>query len=293
MILLLCLAAISIALAVSIVTACAVAVRAITAPRRAVAGDPPAGLGAGTISFASGTGLQLAAWFAPGRPGGGGVLLVHGIGSDRRILASRIAFLARGGLAVLALDLRGHGESAPARVTFGRDEAHDVAAALDWLRAAAPGEKVGALGLSLGGAAVALASRTCPIDAMVLEAVFPDIRSAVANRVRRIAGAAAVVLAPLLLAVGTGVTGLRPSELRPIDAVARYAGPLFVISGDEDRSTPIAEARALFDAAPGAQEFWAVRGAGHVDMAAAAGIDYEKRILAFFGRHLQRDAPCA
>ena len=161
------------------------------------------------------------AWFAPGRQGGGAVLLVHGIGSDRRILASRMVFLARAGVAVLALDLRGHGESAAVRITFGLLEAEDVAAALAWLREEAPGERVGALGVSLGGAAVALASRASQIDAMVLESVFPDIGSAVANRVRRLAGGASVVLAPLLLAIGTGVTGLRPADLRPIDALSR------------------------------------------------------------------------
>ena len=280
-------------LALSLVTACAVAVLGITAPRHAAAGERPAGTGAETVTFPSGTGHALAAWFAPGRPGGGAVLLVHGIGSDRRILASRVVFLARAGFAVLALDLRGHGESAPARITFGLDEARDVAAALAWLREKVPRERVGALGLSLGGAALALASRTAPIDAIVLESVFPDIRNAVANRVRRVAGRAAVVLAPILLAVGTGVTGLRPSDLRPIEAVARYRGPLLVISGTEDRSTPIEEARALCAAAPGEADLWEVESAGHVDMAAAAGIDYERRILAFFGRHLQRDAPCA
>ena len=70
-------------------------------------------------------------------------------------------------------------------------------------------------------------------------------------------------------------------------------GPVLVVSGTEDRATRLQEARALCAAAPGETELWEVEGAGHVDMAAAAGIDYQRRILAFFGRHLQRDAPCA
>ena len=149
MIPLLSLLAILLTLAVSVLTACAVAVRSFTGATRAVVGEPPAGLGARSVSIPCG-GHALAGWFAPGRPGGGGVILLHGLRSDRRALASRTAMLARGGSAVLALDLRAHGESGGASVTLGLREAEDAAMALDWLRAAAPGERIGGIGVSLG-----------------------------------------------------------------------------------------------------------------------------------------------
>lgn len=287
------LAAVLAAVTLSTLTACAVAVRATASPSVTVVGAPPAGIGAGAVALASGTGHALAGWFAPGRPGGGAVLLLHGIRSDRRALASRMAFLARAGFAVLAIDLRAHGESAGAAVTFGALEAQDAAGALGWLRAAAPGERVGAIGVSLGGAALLLASRHAAVDAMVLESVFPDIRAATANRLRTAVGPAHRALTPVFLAIGTALTGLSPARLRPIEALAAYRGPVLVVSGSRDLHTTPSETRAMFDAAAGPKELWMVEGAGHVDMAVAAGRDYEDRILAFLGRRLQRQPPCA
>lgn len=292
MIPLLVLAAVVFDLVLSLLTACAVGVRSLTAASRAVVGSPPDGIGARNVAIAC-AGHNLAGWFAPGRPGDGAVLLLHGLRSDRRALASRMTMLARCGCAVLAVDLRAHGESGGGAVTLGLREAEDAARALAWLRAAAPGERVGGLGISLGGAALALASRSSPVDALVLESVFPDIDGAIRNRMGLVAGAAAGWLTPVFTAVGRIMTGLRADDLRPIEALRVYPGPVLVIGGGADRLTTPAETRALFDAAPGDKRLWLVDGAGHVDMASAAGSDYETRVTAFLGHHLAQKVPCA
>ena len=292
-ILLIAIAALLATPVISVLTLCAVAVRSMRAPLRVAVGAPPASIGARTVSLVSGTGENLAGWFVPGIPGRGAVLLVHGIRSDRRILASRMMFLAQAGVAVLAIDLRAHGESLGSSITFGRLEALDIAGAVAWLREASPGERLAALGISLGGAAVALATPSVPIDALVLESVFPDIASAIANRMRCVVGPMHRLLTPIFMAVGTGLTGLRPRDLRPIDALAAYHGPVLILSGSEDRLTTPSETRALHAAAPGPKALWLVRGAGHVDLASAAGRDYELRILAFVDRHLVRVSACA
>ncbi len=294
MMLLLLLAAVLVAALLSVLTACVVAVRGMARPAPAVVGPPPAGLGAETVSVPSATGHALAGWFVAGRPGRGAVLLLHGIRADRRVLASRMAMLARHGMAVLAIDLRAHGESAGPAITFGALEAGDVAGAMAWLRAAAPGERTGAVGVSLGGAALLLASRTVAVDAMVLEAVFPDIRAAIANRMAAALGpAAGRWLTPLFTAIGMGLTGLDPARLRPIEALAAYPGPVLVAGGLEDRATPPSETRAMAAAAPGPATLWLVPGAGHVDLALAAGSDYEERVPAFLGLHLRQKISCA
>ena len=293
MILLVSIAALVATPVISVLTLCAVAVRTMRAPVRVTVGPPPMGIGAGIVAVVSGTGDTLAGWFVPGMPGRGAVLLVHGIRSDRRILAGRMSFLARAGVAVLAIDLRAHGESLGSSITFGRLEALDIAGAVAWLREAAPGERLAALGISLGGAAVALATPSVPIDALVLESVFPDIASAISNRMRLVAGPVHRWLTPVFMAVGTVLTGLRPRDLRPIDALAAYGGPVLILSGSEDRLTTASETRALYTAASDPKELWLVRGAGHVDLASAAGADYETRILAFIHRHLVRVSACA
>lgn len=294
MILLLAILATIITLAISVLTACAVAVRGMTAPARAVVGAPPARVGAVAVSVPSGTGQPLAGWFAPGRPGHGAVLLLHGIRSDRRALAARMTMLARSGMAVLAIDFRSHGESAGKAITLGHLESRDVVGALAWLRGTVPDERIGAIGLSMGGAALLLAKPTAPVDAMVLESVYPDIDSAIANRMTSVLGPRlGPAFTPLFTAIGMGLTGLDPSQLRPIEALAHYRGPVLILGGALDRATPPSETQALYAAAPGPKALWLVEGAGHVDLAVAAGSDYEERVPAFLASHLQRNVPCA
>jgi predicted acyl esterase len=113
-------------------------------------------------TLAMGDGISLAATFyAPdGNPPQGGwpaVLMLHGLGADRSSMnAAAEAHLAPYGYAVLTVDARGHGASGGQSSLVGPREVADYAAALAWLRAR-PGvsdQKIGAFGVSLGGASV-------------------------------------------------------------------------------------------------------------------------------------------
>src|SRR5215469_105195 len=120
-------------------------------PMRGIIGPPPTDLGATPITFPSRSGATLRGWYAPGVPGRGAVVLVHGIHADRRVMLPRARFLHRAGFSVLLFDLQAHGESTGDRITFGAKEARDVEAAIDVIRTKAPGERIGLIAVSLGG----------------------------------------------------------------------------------------------------------------------------------------------
>jgi fermentation-respiration switch protein FrsA (DUF1100 family) len=246
-------------------------------PMRATIGPPPADLGATAIAFPSASGATLRGWFVPGEPGRGAMLLVHGIHADRRVMLARARFLHRAGYAVLLFDLQAHGESTGDRVTFGAKEGLDVESARGVLRQKAPGERVGVIAVSLGGAAALLGPRPLAVDALVLESVFPSIVQATRNRV-------GPLLTPLLLWQLRPRLGLSANALRPIDHIGQVREPVFVVSGDADPHTTPDDSRALFAAAPEPKEFWLVPGAAHEDLHAIAGAEYEERILAFLRR---------
>jgi len=96
----------------------------------------------------------------------------------------------------------------------------------------APGERVGALGISLGGAAALLGPAPLDVDALVLESVYPDIDAALANRLRAALGGivgpvAAPVLAPLFkLLLPPPILGVRPAELQPVDRIGEVRAPV-------------------------------------------------------------------
>lgn len=255
---------------------------AMTRPALREAGDPPVELQASAVRIATSTGGFVAGWFAAGEPGRGAVLLLHGVRGSRHAMSGRALFLHRQGLATLAIDLPGHGESPAPRITFGANESHGAAAALAWLARRCPGERVGAIGVSLGAASLVLARPDPAPAAVVLESMYPTIEEAVADRLAAHVGAPAAMLAPALLWQMPWRLGVRPAQLHPIDALASLRSPLMVAAGDADRHTRLAETRRLFDAARAEpKSLWIVPGAAHVDLHAFARRDYERRVGGF------------
>ena len=69
----------------------------------------------------------------PLQPNGAGVILLHGVGAERSQMAGHAAYLLHAGFTVLLPDLRGHGSSAGAFISYGVLESADVHAWADWL----------------------------------------------------------------------------------------------------------------------------------------------------------------
>lgn len=127
------------------------------------------------------------------------------------------------------------------------------------------------------------------VDALILEAVYLDIRSALANRITiRLGAPAGRFLASLYLWLMPLVLHVHEEQLRPIDRIAGIASPLLLMAGSVDRYTTIEESHALFDRAPEPKRFWLVEGAAHVDLAAYAPEAYRVRVLDFLSTYLRR-----
>ena len=265
----------------------------LSAPSPAILGPPPSSLNAARpVSIPSESGAALRGWWLPGQSGAGTVVLMHGVHGNRLGLVRRARLLADRGMAVLLFDFQAHGESGGRRITFGKLEALDAAAAVRFARDQAPGERVGAVGISLGGAAALLGPAPLEVDALVLESVYPDIEAALANRLRAALGTAGPVAAPLLAPLFNlllpPVLGVRPAELRPVDRIGEVRAPILVASGTTDDRTTLAESQDLFDHVRASGIFWAVAGAGHEDLQRFDPAGYERVVLAFLDRHLRR-----
>ena len=109
------------------------------------------------LRIAARDGYPLAAhYFAPIGPAKGAVLMAGAMGVPRRFYQDWAAYLAQAGLAVLTLDYRGFGESAPARLRGFESSLqiwvdNDLPAALDALASRHPGLPLLWCGHSVGG----------------------------------------------------------------------------------------------------------------------------------------------
>ncbi len=280
------LSACLIALAVLLLVGAAI-VWAIGSKLIAVAPRPVAlsGPGVEDVLLRAAPDQRVVGSWLPGR-GRGAVLLLHGIHGDRRDMAGRARFLNSQGYAVLLIDLPGQGASTASSVTFGLREADGVRAALEELRRRAPGQRIGVIGVSLGAASLVLCRDCPPVDAVVLESMYPTIEEAVANRLRMRLGPVGGPLSALLLWQLPLRLGIRPDALHPIKYVANVKAPVLIAAGSADLHTTLAETQRLYEAAAQPKALWVVEGAAHVNLHAYAPNEYERRIGAFLATHL-------
>ncbi len=257
----------------------------LIAPNASHIGNLPDDLPGESVLIPSGSGSTLHGWFVPGQDGV--VVLLHGVRANRQSMLGRARLLHDAGFSVLLFDFQANGESPGAHVTFGYLESRDAQAAVDYVRARLPGERVGVIGMSMGGAAAILAQPSLQVDALVVEAVYPDLDRAVANRLGMRLGSPARWLAPVLTLQLRPRLGISTSDLRPIDSVGNLPMPKLFIAGSLDEHTPIDESQALFDTASEPKAQWVVAGARHVDFNAFDPDEYRRRVLEFLVTNLR------
>ena len=253
-------------------------------------GAMPADLKGQSVEFASTSGETLRGWLIPGHKGAGAIVLLHGLRGSRLQMVGRARFLSAAGYTVLLFDFQAHGESTGKQITFGYLESRDAQAAVNFLRASLPGEKIGVIGLSMGGAAAVLATPQLNVDAMSLEMVYPSISQAIADRLTMRLGGWGSTLTPLLSWQLKPRIGVGADALRPVDKVSEITIPKLFIAGAEDHHTTLAESRQFFNAAAQPKEFWVLPGADHTDPHGVAPQEYERRILDFFEQPLRKQS---
>jgi len=248
--------------------------------------------------------VGIAGWSIPvdGAPDAPTVIVVHGYTASRRDPTVLLAagMLHRHGFAVLAIDLRNHGDSGRTggRHTGGVRESADVLGAWDWLvqERHLPRERIGLVGLSLGAATVLIAAGHEPgVAAVWADSSYGDIGEATAAELRRNRLPSFLLpggrLAARLLD-GPGLTAVDP-----LHGIASMTGrAAFVTHGTADSRLDVRYADELIRAAGRAGvriESWIVEGAEHTRAIVEHPAEYEQRLIAFFGWALTGGAPMA
>ena len=247
---------------------------------------PQTSLALEDVSFVSKSGTTLNGWYVQGEEKKAGILLMHGVHSNRLQMLNRAEILHHAGYSVLLFDFQGHGESIGKKITFGYLESLDAEAGYEYLKKRVGQEKIGVIGVSLGGAAVVLGGVKYKADAIILESVYPSIEKAIENRLKVKIGSLGTYLLPVLTMQLKIQLGIDPKELQPINQIDKVKGALFIIGGTEDKRTTKSETISLYNKAKSKKELWMVEGASHIDFDRYVPKEYSIKILDFFKKNL-------
>ena len=266
-------------------------VEALLYPRRTQPSQTPAdfGLTAETVQFTA-DGINLVAWYIPPTEAANGATLiyVHGFGGNRGALLEQAAAMYEAGYGALLLDLRNHGESGEAITTWGYSEAADVLAAYNYLLTrpeVAPG-RIGLVGKSMGGAAVALAAQEVPdLAVLVLESSYTSFAENLPNILPGIARTPGF-LASRVLPRMASESGLPLAEVNTRAAVTNLDVPLLLIHGEQDRLVPPEQGQAIFAAAGEPKTIYRVPGAGHLNIFTVDSAAFTEQMRTFLAEHL-------
>lgn len=208
--------------------------------------------GAEDVTLTTADGLDLGAWFVPGRnaegPGNGStVLLAPGNGGNRFGRADIAADLAAAGFSTLLLDYRGYGGNPGSPSEEGL--AADARAALNHLRARDDVDSTRMLyfGESLGCAVVTALAVEAPPAGMLLRSPFSDLAAVARHHYPFVP------------------TALLKDEFPVADIVARIDVPLTVVYGTADSIVPSTQSAEVADAATNLIERVELAGLEHND----------------------------
>lgn len=261
----------------------------LTTPQRnADIGTLP-GLTYQVVSLTTADGLAISGWYVPGSQPNG-IVLVHGVHANRAYLIPQAIILAEAGYHLLLIDLRGHGLSAGANLTYGYQEALDVQAAVNYLLALPGVEQVGVLGHSLGAAAtVREAASDERVKAIVIQSSYSSLADAVEDAFDEYTVFPKWPFAPLITALAEYKVGLDISQIDSAHSLATMpVRPVLIIHSRDDGLFPFYHAQKMYDMAQEPKQLWAVSGIGHVNPIMGHEAEYKERILHFFAEAFTR-----
>ena len=267
--------------------------RLVTNPRetRAMPRATPAGfeMPFEDVTVTTSDGLRLTGWYVPSW-NGASVVLVHGYKDTRGNLLGVARILYRHGYNVLLVSLRAHDSSDGEIISFGHHETKDLAAWYGYL-SSRPGVdplRIGIFGVSLGGTiAIRYASETPSIAAVIADCAFSSIDDTIERSIRFFTGLPPFPFAPMIEFWTEQRLDISTEEIDAKRWIGRISPrPVFLMQGGADEVISAESGARLYEAAHEPKELWFEPEFGHTQFLKRRPDEFERRVVAFYHRHL-------
>ncbi len=249
-----------------------------TRPVKKAVGEAPEGYRELTLTTEDN--IRIAAWYAPPE-NGAVIILLAGANGTRASTKRYAAMLREHGFGILALDLRGHGESEGNANQFGWEGTLDVGAAVEFLRGQAEVEAIGGLGTSLGGEVLLGAASRYP----ELQAIVSDGASQRSVEEYTALDYQRPLYRNFTVRVLYFSVGLFSGDEPPLpiaDSIQAAAETRFLFIAGDDNNTEVDYNEFFRQLTDGRSQLWVAPRVGHVGAFGEYQGEYEQRVIAFF-----------
>lgn len=237
------------------------------------------------VHFQSGDGTKLFGWFFrhlepdPKKSPRAILVFYHGNGENLSSHYIALMWVLRHGYDFFIFDYRGYGRSEGTPSPEGT--VHDGEAALRWVKARFPKEKIVIFGQSLGGA-VAMRNAIDLKEEIPYSAIVVDSSFASYKEVGRRIMARGILTWPFQWLPWLVLS----DRYAPDDEIEKIAPrPMLILHAEGDEIVPIAAGERIFGLARDPKEFWKIPGEGHTDSFLRHGDIYQKKLLAWLANH--------
>lgn len=216
------------------------------------------------------------------------IILIHGWSRNVDRMMSYIKKLHPAGYNLIAFDSRCHGRSDDDKYSSMIKYTEDIIAAIDYAVKHKKGniDKLGLLGLSMGGAAsIYTASLDKRIKTVVTVGAFPHPEKVmgVEFKKRKVPYFPFVWLAFRYMEFRIGV---KFNAMAPVNNIAKSDAKFLLIHGMDDETVPLEQAGELYEASNRTNTtFWKIEGKGHSDCNHHS--DFWLRVLDFLDTNLK------
>lgn len=218
-------------------------------------------------------------------PTGKTAILVHGYSGHARTMHRFAQFYYESlGYNVLLPDLRGHGLSDGNYIGFGWHDRKDLLGWIDFLIKENPAESIVLHGVSMGGAAVLMASgEQLPpnVEAVISDSAYTSAKDQIAYQMWDAFRLPAFPLLHMTSLITKIRAGFYLGEASSVTQVQNAQVPILLIHGENDSFVPTKMAYQLYPAINSEKELFIVEGAEHGNSFGVDNSGYQTRVARF------------